>query len=154
MQTSYTVDYFLDKFSKIPESRWTTHVFSEKKFLSTRKCCAQGHCLPLFVLKETEKKKSINIRIDKYSIHDFSEAFALIALFGQRNLTTSQRIANINNGSDIHYNQPTPKQRILAALRDIKKLQEPEAKPEVKERIKYVSVPTSITEQTKEIILS
>jgi hypothetical protein len=34
-------------------------------------------------------------------------------------------ICDINNGCNYNYQQPTPKQRILAALYDIKKMQEP-----------------------------
>lgn len=62
-------------------------------------------------------------------------------------------VGQINDGEANGYQQPTPKQRILAALHDIKQMQQPELKPE---RIKtvYVSVPVSITEQIKELIQS
>ena len=63
------------------------------------RACALGHCLEVG--------------------HIFSqECSEFIRVFGVG-------APSVNNGYDQRYQQPTPKQRILAALYDIKKLQQP-----------------------------
>lgn len=60
-----------------------------------------------------------------------------------------QRAALINDGESNEYKQPSPKQRILAALYDIKKMQEPQypsATSEILEKFKQ-------TEETPDKIL-
>ena len=133
MQTQYTVDYFIKKFEAIPEDKWTT-----RTYCLYDKRCAMGHC-----------------GVSTYK-NDGKEADALRRIVVIHFGTT---VSLINDGDIPAYQQPTPKQRILAALYDIKKMQEKDieigAKPEIKKEIRYVkvSVPESITEQTKELIL-
>ena len=92
----FTVDYFIAKFEAIPEEEWC-----EGEYVSSdgRKC-ALGHCghSPFGLTFERE---------------------ALINLFKKSGLYAS----DINDGKHSKYQQPTPKQRILAALRDIKERQ-------------------------------
>lgn len=148
----YTVDYFLDKFSKIEESLWTTGVFEH--FDGRR--CAMGHCLSDVALKITaQHMERTGIRGYKPTAEEcktiFAESLALCQIFNAENPGDgSLTVYKINNGDDPRYQQPTPKQRILAALYDIKKLQA----PEVKEKIVYVAVPVTITEQAKELVMS
>ncbi len=62
-------------------------------FVHGDRCCALGHCGP---------------NIGYYT----PEAFALSSMLGHQ-------ASFINDGFDSRYLQPTPKQRILAALRDL-----------------------------------
>lgn len=135
----YTVDYFINKFEAIPESRWTTNFFDQDD-----KYCANGHC----GMRESELEKT-------------REALALAELLKPLKRSTWSRYggdpiyevtANINDGETAEYPQPTPKQRILAALYDIKAMREKEKAPEQKVKTVYVSVPVTITEQAKELI--
>lgn len=46
MGTKYTADYFIEKFSAIPEKQWTTGVLTSKSSIEGEPdChCALGHC--------------------------------------------------------------------------------------------------------------
>jgi len=92
LQTMYTVDYFIDFFSKIPENKWCTRQITNH----LGQHCALGHCQYLGIY---------NVLIDIASGHNIS-------------------ISSVNDGLDRNYPQPTPKQRILAALHDIKNKQQ------------------------------
>lgn len=135
----YTVDFFIDKFSKIPEEKWCAGALINEK----GQRCAQGHCGPANLLSH---QLVIN-----------SECSSMLEILQWKGV-------DINNGDDSRYQQPTPKQRILAALYDIKKMnneqevQECDAtkmtkEPEARTKTVYVSVPESLTKQTKELIL-
>lgn len=95
---TYDVDYFIKKFEAIPDERWCTVEF-EKDGAS----CAYGHC---------------GMRDYKPSTIEAAELFDLF-LFNLGDIF----VTRVNDGSEPRYSQPTPKQRILAALYDIKKLQ-------------------------------
>ncbi len=82
--------YFINKFTAITEDRWTIKTFSDR----LGRCCAMGHCGG----PSTDEAEWLEYR------------------FRQLGLTVFQ----VNDGSDPRYQQPTPKQRILAALRDAK----------------------------------
>jgi hypothetical protein len=98
-ETKYDVDYFIKKFEAIPEENWTSGVFER----SDGSRCALGHCG----------------RLDGC---DTPEANALDTLLsGDEYGGLTPWINDVL--SDLHP-QPTPKQRILAALRDIKAKQE------------------------------
>jgi hypothetical protein len=94
---NYDVDYFIAKFEAIPEERWCEGTYDDL----TGRHCALGHCGIRF-----EAGKSSN-----------PEGDALVKL-------TATEAVNINDGHDGRYEQPTPKQRIIAALLDIKSKQE------------------------------
>lgn len=107
----YNVDYFIKKSEAIPEDRWAVG-----HFVAGDASCAQGHC---------------GVRIDQWdnaaqeryfkNIDMFPEAASLIRLFQPNYYDTGVVVAKINNGAHPDYRQPTPKQRILAALYEIKK---------------------------------
>lgn len=124
---TYTIDYFLDKFSKIPERFWMTLGYSFGD-----QCCSLGHC-------------------GARACMPTDESDALIRLFEN----IGAHPATVNDGKDIlRYYQTTPRQRILAALLDIKALQEKETPkveivPEVKERIVYVMRDAKVRELSK-----
>jgi hypothetical protein len=125
----YTVDYFIQKFEAIPEDKWTTGTFMNT-VLKNR--CALGHTLSANTI----------LLLDKYGVNEsggcnypisekdkapggiFHEAYCLSILFNESGRIGSEMVIVINNGADPRYKQPTPQQRILAALHDIKKLQQ------------------------------
>lgn len=105
------VQYFIDKFEAIPEEKWCIGIQVDEE----GRRCALGHFLP---------KEYINTRVwlNAPSLNGYStcgaetkEGRAMCILFPGG----AHGIARINNGYNIVYQQPTPKQRILAALRDI-----------------------------------
>jgi hypothetical protein len=96
--TEYTVDYFIAKFKAIPEEKWCVEAYKD----DSGRCCALGHCMAEDTPEVEASFESI------YGL--FTRIFA--------GPTT------VNDGRDPRYPQPTPKQRILAALRDIKAKQE------------------------------
>lgn len=93
--TNYDADYFIYKFKAIPEGEWC-----KGKFKYSNKFCALGHCGA-----RTGYVKGI------------PEADALSDLF-EKNIC--EELVEINDGTSGEYLQKSPKQRILAALRDIK----------------------------------
>lgn len=94
----YDAQYFIEKFEAIPDELWcighSTHPDNAESH------CALGHC-------GTRKGIALNM---------FEDARALWNMF----LTDDNDIASINDGTDERYQQRTPKERILAALRDAK----------------------------------
>ena len=106
--SGYTVDFFIKKFSKIPDSKWCKGSYSKGDMY-----CALGHC------GETDSGKSTD------------ESRALINLFLNRETQDYTSVADINDGR-IRYGTiakeympiveklKTPKARILAALRKLK----------------------------------
>lgn len=102
---NYNIDYFIKKFEAIPEQNWCI-----KAVRKDHQCCVMGHCL--------QKGEFTS-----------EELLSLGKVFGSLSLAM-----NINNGDSSNYKQSTPKQRILAALYDLK----------AKE--------TSIVEEKKEVV--
>lgn len=128
----YTVEYFIEKFSAIAEHRWLIGNYSN--FNGTKKC-ALGHC-------DGNGQTEISNALHKL--------FKVVV-----DPTEGWGVGGINDGRHPNYQQPTPKQRILAALRDIQAMQNPkpeqqEAKPE---RIVYVTVDADVRDlQKKELV--
>lgn len=89
----YSVDYLINFFENISEDNWSTGRWRE----SLVKRCAVGH-----LITETG---DVEAQYDLYSALKF----------------TGELTININDGLSKVYSQKTPKQRILAALRDSKK---------------------------------
>lgn len=87
---TYDVDHFISKFEKTKEEEWWTEDFTD----GSGRYCALGHC-------------------GQTNLQDTEEGEAL-------NDILSYQADEINDGLDPRYPQPTPRQRILAALRDIK----------------------------------
>jgi len=96
MSEEYTVDYFIKKFEAIPEENWISG-----RYLSTDGYCALGHC--------GERRWGFT-----------PESLALVDLFFDYELA----VASVNDGNSYMFPQPTPKQRVLAACRYIKALQD------------------------------
>lgn len=99
----YTVDYFINFFSKIPAAKWLTGAYHRPGG-----CCALGHC--------GYRYSCTGLTVPT------QRGEALIALFPHPRVTAS--VSNVNDGITKEFPQKTPKGRILAALRKIKKLEE------------------------------
>lgn len=131
MKAIYDVNYFIAKFEAIPDDKWITGSLG---IAGSGKHCALGHC-GVEDSKETE------------------EAHALGALFGFFNPMEVWKVNDLSIFPEdqripivaLVENIPTPKQRILAALYDIKKRQEP------KERVVYVTVDEKVRELQKSL---
>lgn len=87
----HTAEEFYMFFAAIPDERWTTDAYCKDG-----KFCAEGH---LGRRERVEMPKPIRDALDRFW-----------------NLVPQS--LSINDGEDVHYQQPTPRLRILAALRD------------------------------------
>lgn len=138
----YTVDYFIKKFEAIPEEMWISGIFFQNG-----KSCANDHCGMRLNLLEQE--------IITTEAQGLQKVFSALPI----NVTDpsygySEKAVHVNNGWSNEYKQPTPKQRILAALYDIKKMQSKDIDTATKTKTVYVAVPTTISEQAKELVWS
>lgn len=134
MNTIYDVDYFIKKFELTRESDWVVGMQFDMG-----KHCALGHCMKQEEkdrLKYSSFKNTFNVEWGS----ETSEGMALSGIFGGPDL-----VARINNGYNESYPQLTPKQRVLAALYDLKAKQQ----SEIKERIVYVTVDAPVRELQK-----
>ena len=98
----YDIDYFIAKFSAIPEEKWCTGKFMN----DTGQCCALGFCLPGY--KGTAELDEENN----------TEFLSIQTIFGK---IKYKDITDINDRRSVGFKQPTPKQRVLAALEFITK---------------------------------
>jgi hypothetical protein len=88
----YTIDYFIEKFSKIPENEWEIGILKSKN-----KSCALGHC----------GVKSINGKWE-HSV----ESQALVDIFDG----TFESVYDINDGNLLEFGN-NPKIRMINALK-------------------------------------
>jgi hypothetical protein len=54
METKYTLEYFIEKLSAIPEEEWTTKTYNDGE-----KCCALGHCGAVMSCYDTEESSAL-----------------------------------------------------------------------------------------------
>lgn len=99
----FNIDYFIDKFSKIPEKRWTT---GQCKQPNDDKYCAFGHC-GIITLSEKE-------------LNNNAEAIALINIMGGKWVYVTTINDMITKYGD------TPKERIINKLKELKNVQNTE----------------------------
>lgn len=95
------IDFFIEKFKAIPDNKWCTGIL--KDFYGRH--CALGHCgsySEAGVQVETVESQTLG----KLFLEKFNDRCA---------------VANINDGHYSMFIQPTPKARILAALKWLKK---------------------------------
>lgn len=92
----YDANYFIQKFEAIPENQWCTGIYVHE---GTR--CALGHC---GVLNEDDGEVVGEAR---------GLCIVIESAFGP-----TVNVTAINDGEDHRFLQFTPKQRMLAALRD------------------------------------
>lgn len=115
-QVSFDCNYFLNKFEKIPEHLWITGDWEKNS-----KMCANGHC----------GVKNGNMNYESIALNDLFKIIPLTVkdcfkhMFHLDGGCSYERTVGVNDGYCNEYNQPTPRLRILAALNDIKNIQEP-----------------------------
>lgn len=102
---AYDVDYFLKKFDDIPEEQWCTGVYSDVGPKGEDRQCAVGHCR-----SETSLLFSVEVEALR----------GLLKKVGLGDKANNSRVSDINDGRNPDFQQPTPKQRILAALKYVK----------------------------------
>lgn len=96
----YDADYFIEKFKKIPANKWTTGILENEKGQK----CALGHC-----------------GLGGANSIDNTESLFLRNLFFEY---LNSVLSNVNDDLHTQYTQKSPKTRVLAALKDIKKKME------------------------------
>ena len=97
----YTIQYFIDKFSAIPEELWCSDIQQNDR----GQRCAYGHCRPVEELEMGAGNDG------EYTGEMRGLGSMSIEYFGN-----SMHMAHINNGTHPRFQQPTEKQRVLAAL--------------------------------------
>lgn len=93
----YDANYFIQKFSLISEDQWT-----ESGYMDGERRCALGHCGEEDSNDPTTESEKLDSLFSKYDL----------------------RVSLVNDGMCSRYNQESPKARILAALHDIKAMEE------------------------------
>ncbi len=140
MANEFTVDYFITKFTNTRDDKWVINTLHN----SNQKSCANGWC-------------GVSVKEDTFYVTDESIALAHLlkplatGKVKDNSNDYSNIAAGINNGDHPKYQQPHPKQRILAALHDIKRLQQP-TKEEPAVKTKYIAVDAPIRETVKELL--
>lgn len=142
----YNVDFFIQKFQNTRDDKWCTRsLHKDSSACANGWLGANGHYSRSgeYIITTTPESEALAVVLRPLAndkIRDYHPKYSTIA-------------ASINNGQDERYQQSSPKQRILAALHDVKKLQKNNGAHEVKkEKIKYVSVDDSIRKEAHEII--
>jgi hypothetical protein len=116
---TYTVDYFIKKFEAIPKNRIISGSQGENGYHCAVGWCKNirgeyGNCSPTFK----------GHRCFSPEAHALYLLFKGAGIYGITSTADSGwNVADVNNGDNPKYQQPTPKQRILAALYDIKAMQ-------------------------------
>jgi hypothetical protein len=140
----YDVNYFIAKFKAIP---------SEKIGYCQLTGCAYGQCQSVDGYSDGAETKE-GIALNKLMSSLPNLKVSRTAEFEPYQGTP----ARINNGDVVQYQQSTPKERILAALYDVKALQDKENKPAMeivtKEIIRYVAVDSVIRTSTMETLVA
>lgn len=103
MSTKYDLQYFIRFFERIPHRMWAVDEYRP----SIWSACAYGHCRGLIrgtlLTYETPRSRSLS-EITYYS----------------------HSIKNVNDGETARYHQSHPKDRVLAYLRDLQKIEQRE----------------------------
>ena len=129
--------YFIDKFEAIPEEKWCVRYWINAEGQS----CANGHCGVRRTIVDNSPWTHIPEEAKYlYRIFKNLEVTPIPSAMRYGDLSESGdeycvKAALINNGDSVEYQQGTPKQRILAALRDIQALEETEGAIELSKQI-------------------
>lgn len=100
----YDVTFFIRKFEAIPEDKWCVGVQEDEH----GRRCAAGHCF-----HANAKRDYLGNLRATYGDDPMNIFYALQNVIGCY-------VAELNNGKNKEYRQPTPKQRVLARLYDIR----------------------------------
>ena len=114
--------YFINKFEAIPEEKWCVGDFLNEEGQS----CANGHCGMRngweYLNEETQALQKVFSVLEVRMLCG-GEVVEDESMDDLGDFWYSRKAARINNGHIVGYQQDTPKQRILAALRDIQALE-------------------------------
>lgn len=148
----YDVTYFINKFEAIPENLWCMNDFQRGDAM-----CANGHCGLYDEFTVTDESEALKQLFSMLPLHYYGNGYIIEEVPAKYSVNA----AFVNDGRTEEYRQPTPKQRILAALYDIKKMQFDTDTKYAKDidtggktKTVYVAVPVTITEQAKELVMS
>jgi hypothetical protein len=144
-----TTNHFIEKFTKIPNRKWTTDkLWKEITIFGipmiTAKC-ALGHCLTYVRVKDYNKNFGY--------LHDDDSKIEINKLIMLFYINLNIEAYKINNSKIDIYNQEKPKERILAALKNIKNKLEKEISIS-NEKIHYKTVYIDSTLKVKNLIMS
>lgn len=146
----YNVDHFINKFRAIPEEMWLIRSQGEKELIGNMPHCALGWC-----------RNYSGYYGCALEFHDETspenEDGALAKLFRDAGIFSygnSQGVAWVNNGDHPSYQQPTPKQRILQALYDIKAMQDKPKEEQPRVIYKTVEVDRKVKKLTTTTFLN
>jgi hypothetical protein len=148
----YTVDFFIKKFEQIPDPLFVVGTFAD----GYGGHCAVGWCQIRRFDEVTDESLSLK-KIFESLVITFRDGYKVQGIVPSHinHPGYPEKAAVINNGDAAEYQQPTPKQRILAALYDIREMNKQNidtgGKEQPKTKTVYVSVPVSITEQAREL---
>jgi len=124
MNNHFTVDYFIKKFTAIPENSWLVSLLTDYK----GSCCALGHCGMTDSEEPTEEAIALANVLSPLNLRNMQPGIVNIAWF---------YVYPINDGHVSQYKQSTAKERILAALYDVKALEASQSLsyPDVREEL-------------------
>ena len=106
----YTLEYFINKFNAIPEAKWSgIAAIADPTYINKNFTCAMGHCGGYPSISQ-ESRALAHVLKDWYKIHNLA-------------CRTDGAIIFEINDNNMLCKEPTPKQRILKALNDIKEHQ-------------------------------
>jgi len=124
MNITYDVDYFISKFQAIPEEGYCIGELDDTYGAH----CANGWCGVTYEALHNANFNEETKALQKiFSILELTKTYDPVCLKAENTWEEwgySIKAADINNGETKEYQQPTPKQRILAALYDIKAQQQ------------------------------
>ena len=96
----YNAQYFIDKFTIIPDDKWATNVFFDE---TKDAYCALGHCGQRSAI-QTEEANGLSILFGSTQVHHINDGF-----YGYVE-------PKFKTAASLHF----PKERILAALEVLK----------------------------------
>lgn len=119
----YNVDFFIQFFSSIPTEAFTIGILHD----DSGNHCANGWCGVTSTSMYTPQPamaRALQKVFSPLCIHYAEDGMSgeVVLDFPYTNPGYSQKAAIIQNGESQEYTQPTPKERILAALLDVKNM--------------------------------
>ena len=111
----YTIDYFIDKYTKIPHKNWVTGILYYKNDLLKERCCVLGHCGVTYN-EETDSEIEWNMTEESLALID------LLGLIMPEEITSKLHWTyTINDSGGFRFfNKDHSKDRILMALNKVK----------------------------------
>lgn len=143
----YDVNYFIDHFSRIPESQWCINSVMGPKGAK----CANGHCGMTDYHDYTEMSQSLARLFTDVVVHNVHNGTLMYESPTEYYYGGFSMIAAwINDGGVKEYQQATPKERILAALKDIQAMELAKDKP--KEKVKHIYHSVEVSDKVKKFL--